>query len=204
MKFTTLLPALTMVGLLGLTVPAGVCAQETAAAPPAAKKEAAAKMDSATAGGFTAADKKLIKAAAQSDETEISMAKLALSKTENADVKKYAQMMVADHGKTTAQLKPIADAAGVPKPDLKPKDKATAAKLEGLSGNKFDVAYLEANVQAHQATAAKMKALAPAATNPDLKSFAAATLPVVEHHTTMAQELLTKVSAAGGAKKASL
>lgn len=207
MKFT-LLPTLALAGAfaLALTLPAGTFAQAAAAAPTekAAKKEAGAKMDKAAAGGFTAADKKLIKTAAQSDETEITMAKLALSKTENADVKKYAQMMIDDHGKTSMQLKPIADAAGMPKPDLKAKDKATAARLEGLSGSKFDMAYIQANVKSHQETATKMKAQAPAVTNPDLKSFATATLPVVEHHAMMAQEMATKMGAAGGAKKASM
>ncbi len=196
----SLLPAIALASALTLTAPLRVFAQ---AAP--AKKEAVAKMDKAAAGGFTAADKKLIKIAAQSDETEISMAKLALTKTDNAEIKKYAQMMVDDHGKTTMQLKPIADAAGVAKPDLKAKDKATAAKLEALSGSKFDMAYLQANLKSHQQTAAKMRAQAPAVTNPDLKSFATETLPVVEHHAMMAQEMVTKMGGgSGGAKKAAM
>ena len=195
-----LLPALALASALPLTAPLGAFAQ---AAP--AKKEAVAKMDKAAAGGFTAADKKLIKTAAQSDETEISMAKLALTKTDNAEIKKYAQMMVDDHGKTTMQLKPIADAAGVAKPDLKAKDKATAAKLEALSGSKFDMAYLQANLKSHQQTAAKMRAQAPAVTNPDLMSFATETLPVVEHHAMMAQEMVTKMGGgSGGTKKAAM
>ena len=198
MKFS-LLPTIALASALTLTAPLGAFAQAATA-----KKEATVKMDKAAAGGFTTADKKLIKTAAQSDETEISMAKVALSKTGNAEVKKYAQMMIDDHGKTTMQLKPIADAAGVPKPDLKAKDKATAAKLEALSGSKFDMAYLQANVKSHQETAAKMKAQAPGVTNPDLKSFATATLPVVEHHVMMAQEMVAKMGGTSGAKKASM
>ncbi len=197
------LPTLCLTAAFALSVPVGAFAQAAAATEKPAKKEATAKMDKAAAGGFTAADKKLIKTAAQSDETEIGMAKIALSKTENAEVKKYAQMMIDDHGKTTMQLKPIADAAGVPKPDLKAKDKATAARLEALSGSKFDAAYIQANVKGHQEAATKMKAQAPAATNPDLKAFAAATLPVVEHHAMMAQEMAAKMGGAA-AKKGSL
>ena len=208
MKKLTLLPALALAGALALTAaaPAGAFAQAATAEKTAAKKEATVKMDKTTAGGgFTTADKKLIKLAAQSDETEISMAKIALAKTESAEVKKYAQMMVADHGKTTVQLKPIADAAGVPKPDLKAKDKATATRLQGLSGSKFDLAYLQANAKGHQEIAAKMKAQAPGVTNPDLKAFATATLPVVEHHATMAEEMVAKMGGStSGAKKASL
>ena len=205
MKKLTLLPTLALAGVLALAAaPAGAFAQAATAEKAATKKEATAKMEKASAGGFTTADKKLIKTAAQSDETEISMAKIALAKTENAEVKKYAQMMVADHGKTTMQLKPIADAAGVPKPDLKAKDKATAVRLEGLSGSKFDMAYLQANVKSHQETAAKMKAQAPGVTNPDLKSFATATLPIVEHHAMMAQEMVAKMGGASGPKTTSL
>ena len=197
MKFS-LLPTIALASALTLTAPLGAFAQATA------KKEAVAKMDKAAAGGFTVADKKLIKTAAQSDETEISMAKLALSKTQNAEIKKYAQMMVEDHGKTSMQLKPIADAAGVTKPDLKAKDKATAMRLEALSGSKFDMAYLQANLKSHQQTAAKMRTQAPAVTNPDLKSFATATLPAVEHHAMMAQEMVAKMEGGSGTKKASM
>lgn len=192
-----LIPTLALTGMLAVAVAPtpGTYAQE------AKKKEAMAKMEKAGAGGFTAADKKLIRTAAQSDETEIGMAKLALSKTQNPEVKKYAQMMVTDHGKTTMQLKPIADAAGVSKPDLKAKDKATMTRLEGLSGKEFDMAYLEANAKGHREVAAKMKTEAAAVTNPDLKTFASNTLPVVEHHAAMAQDMVAKM---GGAKKGSM
>lgn len=204
------LPTVTLTAALALltAAPAGAFAQATpAAADKPAKKEAVAKMNNAAAGGFTAADKKLIKTAAQSDETEISMAKIALSRSENAEIKRYAQMMIDDHGKTSLQLKPLADAAGVAKPDLKAKDKATATRLQTLSGGKFDLAYLQANARGHRDVAAKMRLQAPGVTNPDLKSFATETLPIVEHHAMMAQEMAAKMGAgttSGGAKKAGM
>ena len=53
--------------------------------------------------------------AAQSDMFEIQSSKLAAGKTQG-DVQKFANQMVADHTKTTEDLKGLAPAANVPLP----------------------------------------------------------------------------------------
>jgi predicted outer membrane protein len=166
----------------------------------ASKKAASGDAGSA---GATGKDKMFIKTAAESDQTEIAMAKIALNKSSNADVKQFAQMMVDEHGRSTSSLTPIAQKAGVTlPPPMLAKHKMMAAKLETLSGDAFDKAYVTANVKAHQETATKMQANMGSITDPDLKAFAQQTLPVVQNHLKMAQDMQTKMGGSTSKAKA--
>jgi putative membrane protein len=177
----TLCTALVLTGALVSLTP-GAYAQATA-------EKQMAKTASASAAGFNDADKKLIMAAAESDEAEITLAKLALEKTSSAKIKEYAQMMIADHGKSTQMLKPIAHAAGVSMPDLKAKHKAMSAGLETLSGSAFDKAYVKGNVKSHSEILTTMKKSMDDISNPELKKFAATVTPIIEHHLMMAKDM---------------
>ncbi|MDQ1210806.1 putative outer membrane protein [Pantoea anthophila] len=53
---------------------------------------------SASNGKLSAGDQKAVKEMAQANINEIAAAKIALSKSQSADVKAFAQKMVADHG----------------------------------------------------------------------------------------------------------
>lgn len=177
----TLFPALVLTGALATLTP-GAYAQATA-------EEATAKTKSTAAAGLSATEKKLIMAAAESDEAEISAAKIALKTTSDAEIKEYAQMMITDHSKSTEMLKPIAMAGGISEPDLKVKHKAMAAGLESLSGAAFDKAYLKGNVSSHQEILDTMKKDGGSVTNPELKKFVATVTPIITHHLMMAKEM---------------
>src|SRR5688572_17533670 len=82
---------------------------------------------------------------------EVKLGQLALGKTANADVKKFAQMMVDDHGKCNTEMKSIADAKGVklatePTMVAKGKEKMIDAK----SGADFDKAFADSMVNGHK------------------------------------------------------
>ena len=96
-------------------------------------------------------------------------------------------MMITDHEKSTAKLKPIAMAGGVTMPELMDNHKAMAAKLESLSGADFDKEYIKGNVESHEEILTKMGAMEKGITNPELKKFVAETTPVIEHHLKMAK-----------------
>ncbi len=177
----TLLPALFLTGTLATLTPRAFAQTTT--------KQAEAKTETATAEGFNATDKKLIMAASESDEAEITLARLALTKSSNPQVKEYAETMIKDHTKSTTMLKPIALAAGVTLPDLKEKHKAMAAKLEPLSGKEFDAAYLKGNVKSHKEILDTMKTSMPEISNPELKKFSATITPIIEHHLMMAEQM---------------
>ena len=190
-KSANLLPVLAIATCCVLATPAASFA-----------KEKSAKSAAAT-GGATAKDKQYIKNVAESNVVEMAMAKLALSKSNNADVKQFAQMMMDDHSGAESKLAPIAQKDGVSlPPPMLAKHKATAARLEKLSGDAFDKVYVAANVKGHQETATKMETGMGGITDPDLKTYAEQTLPVVKGHLQKIQDIQSKLGGSAAASKA--
>ena len=167
------------------TTQSGAAAPATAAAAAGAKADAAAKL--------TKADKKALTDMALSNMAEIETAKLALSKSQNQEVKTFAQQMIDDHSKAQAEVESLAQAKGVTLPtELDAKHKAKAAMLEKLSGDAFDRAYTKQSGRAdHKATHAKLKKSMSAAKDPDVKALATKMTPVVEQHLKSAEEMIS-------------
>lgn len=148
----------------------------------------------ATASGaakLSAADKKAMSDMAIANMAEVETGKLALSKSQNAEVKTFAQQMVDDHGKALSELQTLARTKGVTLPtEPDAKHKAMAAKLEKLSGDAFDKQYMKmAGLQDHKATHAKLQKISKSAKDPDVKAAADKTIPTVEQHLKAAQQM---------------
>lgn len=133
-----------------------------------------------------------VKEVAISDMFEIESSKLAASKSTNAEIKKFAQEMIAAHTKTTEQLKSIASTEGfvgeLPK-EMDQKHAKMVGELKGLSGAKFDRKYVELQVAAHKEAASLFDSYASQGKNAKLKQFAADTAPVIKTHLDHAQML---------------
>jgi predicted outer membrane protein len=151
---------------------------------------AAGQTGSSTA-KVSAADKKAITDMAIANMAEVETGKLALSKSQNAEVKAFAQQMIDDHGKALADLQPLAQSKGVTLPtELDAKHKAMSAKLEKLSGDAFDKEYMKmAGLKDHKDTHAKLQKISKSAKDGDVKAAADKTLPVVEQHLKAAQQM---------------
>lgn len=140
---------------------------------------------------LSAADKKGIMDMALANMAEVEAGKLALSKTQNAEVKTFAQQMVDDHGKALAEVQALAQSKGVTLPtEPDAKHKAMAAKLAKLSGDAFDKQYMkQAGLADHKATHAKLKNISKNAKDADVKAAAEKTMPTVEQHLKAAQQM---------------
>lgn len=140
---------------------------------------------------LSAADKKGIMDMALANMAEVETGKLALSKTQNAEVKTFAQQMVDDHGKALAEVQALAQSKGVTLPtEPDAKHKAMAAKLAKLSGDAFDKEYMkQAGLADHKATHAKLKNISKNAKDADVKAAAEKTMPTVEQHLKAAQQM---------------
>lgn len=95
-------------------------------------------------------DTEFLKQANQDSVDEIDLAQIALKKSNDQDVKNFAQKIIDDHTKLLDDMKPFDMQAGVTVPDHD--DAATdmeKAKLELLSGKTFDRAYLKKMVEDH-------------------------------------------------------
>jgi putative membrane protein len=115
--------------------------------------------------------------------TEIKAGKLAESRGQNSEVKKYGKMMVVQHGEAAAKLKAIAKKEGIALPKgLGAPQKEMLANLSSLKGKAFDKAYVADMMAAHEKAIAFFKDAAANCTNPALKAFAVETLPMLKMH----------------------
>lgn len=129
--------------------------------------------------------------ASASDVFEIEFSKLALQKGNDA-TKAFAQQMVTDHEKTTAELKALLASGkvqGNPVATLTEDFKEEIDELAKLDGDEFNEEYIDDQVEAHEDAVDLFKRYAEEGENADLKAWAGKTLPALEHHYQMAQDL---------------
>jgi len=165
------------------TMPAG--ASDPNNQPEAAGTDRMASNDPNASGATAphATDEEFMMSAAHSDQNEIQQSKMALAKGVTGMVKDHANMMIADHTKSTADLMKIAAKKGVKLPtDMDAEHKALAPEMEKLSGKEFEAKYMAQMVTDHQKTANTMMAHDKMTQDADLKAFIAKTLPVVQKH----------------------
>jgi putative membrane protein len=131
-----------------------------------------------------------VKQVAISDIFEIESSNLAQQKAD-AETKKFASKMVADHIKTSNELKAMVK--GVDKAPLPTAmdgfHKGKLDKLKGLSGDQFTKQYRADQVTAHTDAVSLFDRYAKGGDNEKLKGWAAKTLPALKHHLEMAEAL---------------
>ena len=138
-------------------------------------------------------DKKFVKEALGGGMAEVELGKLAAEKGSSDDVKQFGQKMVDDHTKLGDQMKEVAGKVGVTPPTMIPaKDKMLKTKLEAMSGDAFDKAYIKAMVKDHQEDEMAFKKEADSGTSPDVKSAASDGEKVVSMHLDMIKDIAKK------------
>jgi putative membrane protein len=151
------------------------------------------------AGGQAISAEAFIKKASQDGMTEVKAASLAQQKSQSDDVKRFAAQMETDHGKANSELQTIAASKHVPvASDLDSEHQAMLSELSSKTGQAFDAAYASHMVVAHKKAVALFKSGSQSA-DKDVAGFASKTLPTLEHHEGMADELASKrkLAAAG-------
>jgi putative membrane protein len=133
--------------------------------------------------------------AASGNSFEIESSKLALEKAKAADVRGFAEQMVAEHTAADTKLKEAVAEAKIKEPSfaLSAKHQDIYEKLSKRSGGSFDRAYIEAQFQAHKETVELFEAYAADGDNPRVKRFAEHLLPALRLHL----EHITKLWKAG-------
>jgi putative membrane protein len=139
---------------------------------------------------LSAVDRQFMMKAAQSDMTEIRTSQLALSRSQNPQVRQFAQQMIQHHTQSSSKLKPLAAQKGVTLPKDLGENQALLTQLTKLSGTQFDQAYLSGQVKAHSKTQALYQKELQQGKDPAVKAFASQMLPVVTAHLRMAQNMV--------------
>ena len=134
-------------------------------------------------------DVKFAKCAAKDGMLEVKLGQLAQANASNADVKKHAMMMVEDHTKANDELKTVAAKKNIELPAaLTSKQQKTYDKLAKLQGKEFDKKYSKCMVKDHKKAVCLFKKESKKGKDSELKSWAAAKLPTLEHHKEMWKE----------------
>jgi putative membrane protein len=138
----------------------------------------------------TTRDIRFIMAASAAGQTEILASRMASSHTQSPDVLAFAKTMIDDHTKANDELLAVAKKDGYNVSSTPTEGQESAlSQLEPLKGADFDKAYAAMMVKDHQAAVTLFQSEAASGSNSDIKSFAAQTLPVVQHHLALANAL---------------
>lgn len=134
-------------------------------------------------------------AAASGNALEVETSRVALEKSQNQDIRSFAQMMVDDHTKVGQEMKATLEKAGLTAPadKLTPRHQDIVNKLNQAGQGKFDGQYVAAQIKAHDEAINLFSSYAKSGDNAELKQFAEATLPSLQKHKTAAEDLRAKV-----------
>jgi putative membrane protein len=174
------------------------CARERQDSAADTTADSAAPAAAAPAAGATPSlnDAQIAHAAVTANSIDSAMGELARPKAQNAQVRDFAQMMIRDHGAVNKQAVALAQRLNVtPEANdvsrqLQQSADDARSSLQGRSGAEFDRAYIDREVQYHQAVLDALdRTLIPGAQNPDLKGLLQQVRPNVAAHLQRAQQL---------------
>jgi len=151
-------------------------------------------MNSNMGAAMSASDMEFATMAAQGGIAEVQMAQLAQQKATGKDVQKYAKQMIKDHTKANNNLMKIAAKKQMTLPTTPNAEQMQMmSQLQQASGAEFDRMYIQmAGIDSHQKMQGLFQSEISGGTDADLKSFASKTLPTVQKHLRMAQEMMNE------------
>jgi putative membrane protein len=134
-----------------------------------------------------------MKAASQGGLAEVEMGKLAAAKATDPEVKKFAQMMIDDHTKANTELKAVAAKKSVTLPADLGTHQSDLDDLKGKSGADFDKTYVKLMLNDHKEDVEEFESQAAKSADPDVKAFAAKTLPTLKKHLESIQTISDRI-----------
>jgi putative membrane protein len=129
---------------------------------------------------------------AVSDRFEIVSGEMVQERTRNADVRRFAQLMVQDHTRTSNEAQATARAEAIdaaPPAGLDGRRQAMLEQLQAVNGADLDARYVDQQVDAHEEALKLLRDYAAGGDNAALKAWAARTAPMIENHLQMARAM---------------
>lgn len=191
LRLTHLFQALSAIAAAALLVTPSVHAQTSGAS----GDKSTAVVKEKSPGKLTEDEHEMMQDLAHANLAEIETGKMALEKSQNAEVKKFAQKMIDDHTKSMKELQKLAQSKGATLPtetDVQHRTIATA--LKALSGDTFDSQYISrVGVGDHERTVELLQKTQKEAKDADLKGYAQKTLKTVQQHLAEGKKLEQKM-----------
>jgi putative membrane protein len=151
---------------------------------------------------LNAREQAFIAQATADDDMQITLAKLAMGRSDNPRMRALASRIVSDHTALNLQFAQFAAAKGskgskghahgAPVQNIR----AMQAHLQSLHGDAFDQAFAGMMVKEHRSIIAAYETAAKTAADDRLKTIAARGLPVLQQHLTEARALMKEGSPA--------
>jgi putative membrane protein len=157
-------------------------AEQTAAAPPAVS----ADKPTGTTGGT--ADVDFVREQLAVGEKQLGLARLASQRATRPAVKKFGESLLRDYQQATEDLRQIAARQGVNAPREADQLRVEGDRLSRLSGEQFEREYLTEIITDHQDAVGDLEKAAKGGT-PEIRQWAAQTLPIVRRHLEEARQL---------------
>jgi putative membrane protein len=177
---------------LCLLVGTPVAAQVSKDAPvPPVRRDDPAPQPAEPRAPVSGGDRQMMETMARANVAEADLGRIAETNAASAEVKTFARQMVADHSKANRELQELAARKGVKLPrELDAADREFLEEVKVKTGPAFDELYVnEAAVKDHAESRQLFERAAKTAEDPDLRAYAATTLPVIDRHLERAREL---------------
>jgi len=121
--------------------------------------------------------------AASGSMAEVELGKIAKLKGMSKQVKNFGAMMITDHSKINDFIRALAVTKNISIPKGPgAEEQKVIRKLSGKSARDFDKAYINEMIYDHKADIKLFETAAKKCLDPDVKSFAVKTLPVLQEH----------------------
>ena len=130
----------------------------------------------------------------QAGLTEINLGELAEERANDPRVKEFGKQMIQDHTQANESLKNLAVQEGIRVPAAcDAEHRAVINKIAKIPRQNFDLMYMEQMITDHKKVIASLQAETKDG-NSDLKEWAKKTLPTVEEHLKMAEDIDKELS----------
>ena len=141
-------------------------------------------------GQLSSSDYKFVSEAAQGGLAEVQLGQIARDRASSPAVKDFADKMVKEHTDADQQLTQLASQKGATLPaDIPSAEKRETDRLLKLYGADFDRAYMKRMVREHEKDVKEFEREAKKASDADVQSWANKTLPTLQDHLKMAQDV---------------
>ncbi len=137
---------------------------------------------------MSSADKEFVRKAAEGGMAEVQMGQMAKDHGNSAYVKNFGEKLVTDHTKANDELKSTVGSNFNWPTELNKQDKDEMDRLSKLTGDQFDRAFMKHEVADHKKDIAEFQKEANSGSDPNVKAFAAKTLPTLQEHLRIAED----------------
>ena len=137
------------------------------------------------------------------NQQEVTLVEEVIQRTENKEVKEFAQMLKQEHETADAKLKAVVEKLGLSLVEYVPQTeeekaafeacKAQVAKLKTLQGKEFDIEFLQIMITEHEQGISWLQTVAATVQAEECQSFLTELVTVFTKHATEAKKLLAQI-----------